>query len=353
MAATTPGILEGINALIGSIPAAILIIIGVPLLVYGADRLVSGSVSIARRLGISTLIIGLTIVAAGTSAPELAVNVIAAAGGNPGISFGNVVGSNIANIGLVIGVGALVAPMLVHERVARQDMPWLMAISVATALIVFLPLLRTRGSGNELYGYGLIEGILMLLGFLAVTWLWYRNAKQDAGAVFVAKEADEVVQQQKVRSLPAAFGLFMFGLVTLIVGGQLTKDGAVRTAEYIGLSEAVIGLTIVAIATSLPELFTVIVACRKGHADLAVGNVVGSNIFNILLVLATTSVIADVPLPIGTGWQDLAAMLGLTGILWWFAITHQRHITRMEGTALLALYCCYIGWSVVREVVAT
>ncbi len=345
--------LEAVQTLIARTPAAVLIIVGVPMLVFGADWLVAGSVSMARRLGISTLIIGLTIVAAGTSAPELTVNVIAAASGNPGISFGNVIGSNIANIGLVLSIGALIAPLLVHVRVVRQDMPWLMGISIGMCGVAFLPMVRTKlqgGEGSELFGYGFVEGILMMMAFLCVTYLWYRNAKTDAaGAELLAKEAEEFAQSQKQFTLPRAAGLFIIGLVALIIGGQLTKDGAVRIAAYFGLSEAIIGMTIVAVATSLPELFTTIVACRKGHADLAVGNVVGSNIFNILLVLGMTALIADVPLPEGAGWQDLAAMLAMTGLLWWFAVTHRRHVTRGEGALLLTLYVGYVAWGVLRE----
>lgn len=345
-------ILEDIDTWLGGFPALLAIVVGVPLMLFGADWLVNGAVTIARRLGVSVLLIGLTIVAAGTSAPELAVNIIAALSGNGELSFGNVIGSNIANIGLVLAVGAILAPMAVNSRVITSEIPWLVVVSIATFALGFIPWTKTsvEGSGGAmLHGYSRLDGLLMLLGFVTVSWLWYRSSRLEAVDP-LTREVEEVAEAGKDRSTLVAALMFLVGLVALMIGGKLTESGAVRIAFVLGLSEAIIGMTIVAVATSLPELLTVIVACRKGHTDLAVGNVVGSNLFNILLVLGTTAMIADVPMPPGIGYQDLSAMLFMTILLWLFAAT-QRRVTRGEGLSLLILYVLYVGWGVARELI--
>jgi cation:H+ antiporter len=343
-----------LGELIDRVPAIVLIGVGVPMMLFGANWLVSGSVAIARRLGVSVLLIGLTIVAAGTSAPELAVNVIAALQGNPGISFGNVVGSNIANIGLIVAIGALIHPIIVHDRVVRQELPLLLAVSGGMVLVALAPWLGPEvpeSPGPRVFGYGTWGGALLLLGFLGMSVWWYRLSR-NTDDVPVVHEAEELVKQARAGTVFGAAALLVAGLAVLIIGGKFTEAGAVKTAHHFGLSEAVIGMTIVAIATSLPELVTTIVACRRGHTDLAVGNVVGSNMFNILLVLGLTASIADVPVPGFGGWQDLGAMMVLTALLWWFAGTHRRHVTRGEGGILLGLYVAYMTWGVLREIAA-
>jgi cation:H+ antiporter len=338
-----------ISTLIERVPAIILIALGVPMMLYGADRLVTGSVAIARRLGVSVLLIGLTIVSAGTSAPELIVNIFAALNDNTELSFGNVVGSNIANIGLILGIGALVHPILVNDRVVRREIPLMLIVS-AGAIALAVPGAR----------FTAMNGLLLLIGFLAMSVWWYhtnRTAERDTGeALPVVREAAELYKQAPP-SLGRAFALFALGLLTLIVGGKFTEVGAVRTAVYFDLSQAIIGMTIVAVSTSLPELVTTIVACRRGHTDLAVGNIVGSNVFNLLLILGVTATMTDVPVPgaadsawMAAGWQDIGFMMALSVLLWWFAGS-QRHVTRREGGALLVLYVGYISWSVAREMV--
>jgi len=356
----------GLFAPLDRIPAVVLIGIGVPLMLYGADRLVDGSVTIARRFGVSTLLIGLTIVAAGTSAPELAINILAALSGNSDLSFGNVVGSNIANIGLVIGIGALIIPMRVHSRVIRSEIPWLIVVSALAMILAFIPLTEpiTTGSVEDArMGFGRIDGVILIAIMVWVAAMWYRHVRTvspefAADPSFasppeaddpIAREVAEAAQKVKDRSLAAAFGLFFAGLVMLLIGGKLTESGAVAIAERFELSNAIIGMTIVAVATSLPELVTVIVACRKGHADLAVGNVVGSNLFNLLLVMGVTAMIADVPMPPGTGWQDLAFMFAMTIALWWTATGERQRIVRLEGALLLAAYLLYLAWGLGRE----
>lgn len=327
---------------IAGLPAIVLIGVGVPLLLVGAEWLVRGSVTLARRFGISTLIIGLTIVAAGTSAPELVINIMAATAGNPGLSFGNVIGSNIANIGLIVGIGALITPMVVHHRVVRSELPWLMGISIAMVCFA-LPIARMGFTS----GYGRVEGIGFIVGFFLLLGLWYRAARSRSNAP--VQELVEKADEQADSSIPIAATLFVIGLVTLLIGGRLTELGAVKVATALGLSHAVIGMTVLAVATSLPELITVIVACRRGHTDLAVGNIVGSNLFNILLVMGVTATIATVPVPGAAGWQDLGAMLVFSALLWWFCVTHNQRVQRWEGAVLLGLYAGYIAWSVVRE----
>lgn len=345
--------LDQLDALLAYVPAAVLLLIGVPLMLFGAEWLVRGAVVLARRLGVSTLVVGLTVVAAGTSAPELTINVIAAVNGNPGLSFGNVIGSNIANIGLVIGIGAITMPMVVHSRVLRIELPWLMVISLATIGLALIPMMRAGADDAPLgypFGFGWIDGIILTGGFLAFVVLWFRTAKQD-GEDPLTREAIEQAEREAERSVFIALSMFFIGLLGLLAGGKLTEVGAVRTAEYFNLTHAVIGMTVLAVATSLPELVVVVIACRKGYTDLAMGNVVGSNIFNILLVLGVTSLIADVPVPGGDGWQDLIAMIALTAVFWWMAASGRPRVSRSAGVLLLITYVLYISWGVMREAV--
>ncbi len=326
-----------------AVPGIVLVIVGVPLLLVGAEWLVRGAVEISQRLRVSTLVIGLTIVAAGTSAPELVINVMAAVAGNPGLSFGNVIGSNIANIGLIIGIGALLTPMFVHNRVIRMELPWLVVISGLMVLLA-VPI----GWLGMADGFGRLEGIIMIAGFVLVLSLWFRAARIPEGTP-VTKEMISKARESTSMSFLGAGGLFFVGLAVLLVGGRLTELGAVQIASQLGMSHAIIGMTILAIATSLPELITVVVACRRGHTDLAVGNVVGSNLFNILLVMGVTATIADIPVPGAAGWQDLAAMMVFSLLLWRFCVTQNQRILRWEGAALLGLYIAYIAWGVLRD----
>lgn len=367
MLAAMTDIFDTVAGWLDRVPPAVLIALGVPLMLYGADRLVDGSVTIARRFGVSTLLIGLTIVAAGTSAPELAVNIVAALSDNSDLSFGNVIGSNIANIGLVIGIAALIIPMRVHSRVIRSEIPWLIAISAGAIVMAFIPFADsvTTGSVEDArFGYGRLDGVVLAAMLFWLAWLWYRHirrvnpdfADDVAGAPTsetddpIAREVEEAATSAPDRSLSVATGMFIAGLVMLLIGGKLTESGAVSIASHFDISNAIVGMTIVAVATSLPELVTVIVACRKGHADLAIGNIVGSNLFNLLLVLGVTAMIADVPLPPGTGWQDLAFMFIITIALWWMATDERQRIARLEGALLLIGYVGYLAWGVIREV---
>ncbi len=314
---------------------------GILLLLAGGHGLVAGAITIARRLGVSTLIVGLTIVAMGTSAPELAFNVIAATAGHPDLSFGNIVGSNIANIGLVLGITAVLTPLIVHGRVVSKELPWLVVVSIVAGLVTLFP-------GIEGGGFGRIGGGVMLLWFGVFMVMWYRMGRSDRTDPLV-KGLGEEAEAETLGSMKGAIALVIIGLFALTAGGRFAEEGAVGLARAMGLSEALIGLTIVAIATSLPELVTALVAVRKGHHDLAIGNVVGSNLFNLLLVLGVTAVIKPVPRP-EYGLWDLGAMTTITVVLWLRALTHKLKVTRVEGALLLLAYVGYMTWSVLREI---
>ncbi len=340
---------------IQTIPSPLTFLLGMFVLLLGGHSLVNGAVAVAARMGLSTLLIGLTIVAFGTSAPELFFNVAAAINGNGDLSFGNVVGSNIANIALVLGLAAIISPLVVHSRVITKEVPLLIVVSIGMLGAAWWNSTSVQQAGAR-SAFTRIDGLLMLLAFMFFTLLWYRMGKRDR-ADPLATEAEAVeARHEATSSLPIAIGLFILGLIGLIVGGKLAEIGAVGVAESLKLSKALIGLTIVAIATSLPEVTTSIIACRKGHSDLAVGNVVGSNLFNILLVLGLTAVCAPVPVPadpplagLDRGWWDLFVMLGLTVMMLPIAYSNKRRITKPQGAFLLICYIAYLAFSVARE----
>ena len=331
----------------------LLLIGGMAALLLGGDTLVRGATRLALRLGVSPLVIGLTVVAFGTSAPELAFNIIAAVKGSSGLSFGNVIGSNIANIGLILGLTALMKPLLVSASVVRREMPLMIVITVLACVLAMLPLPdHPMGSGA---GFSRIDGVILLAGFVAFMVMTARSAMRDrrgesAGDVQFVAEVQEMTEGGKQGSVGVAVLLVFLGLVGLVGGGQLAEMGATGLALAAGLSEEFIGLTIVAIATSLPELATSIIAARKGQIDIAVGNVVGSNIFNLALVMGITPLVSPVLLP-QYGLESLLVMLILTVLLVPFSRTHGRMLSRYEGGVLLGVYVVAMGlqvWHVVQ-----
>lgn len=340
-------IFNSLNNMLGPALPIFLFVVGVLLLLWGGHLLVKGAVTIAQRMGVPILLIGLTVVAAGTSSPELAFNIFAAWKGNGTMCFGNVVGSNIANIGLVLGISALAGPLTVHSRLLKRELPWLIGITIMMLVLAGVgPTIEFRG--NIVRGFTRWEGLLLLAFFCLILWFWFRQSRLD-GSDPLVQEAKETAVAEAIGTLFGAWLVFMLGFACLLAGGYLAKVGAVSFARQLGISEAVIGLTIVAIATSLPEIITSLIACRKGYCDLAIGNVVGSNLFNILLVLGVTSVGWDIPMPVQWGWFDLSAMLVLTIILFPIAVTHEQRITRTEGGMLLFAYLLYMTFSVLRE----
>ncbi|MAB82144.1 MAG: sodium:calcium antiporter [Phycisphaerae bacterium] len=334
---------ESPDAISAVIVIILYLLVGFFLLLTGGKWLVDGAVSIAKRLGISTLVIGLTIVAFGTSAPELALNIVAAVDGQTGLAFGNVVGSNIANVGLVIGISALVAPLLVSSRIIKLELPWLMVITGLFVLLTWLP-----PGVADAPGYGLLDGILLVLGAVAIAIHWYWIGRRESNDTLSSEAVKSEVDDRSgliERSVPLSCLLLILGLCLLVGGGKLVEIGAIDAARAMGIGEVLIGLTIVAIATTLPEIATCVIAARNGQSDLAIGTVVGSNLFNLVLVMGFTSIVHPVAVPEIGGWWSLGAMLVFTLLLWPLALT-KRSVGRFEGLLLLALYIAFIVGSI-------
>ncbi len=313
------------------------LVLGIALLVAGGEAMVRGAAALAQQLGIPPLVVGLTVVAFGTSAPELAVNVTAAVRGDGAIAFGNLIGSNLANVGLILAGAALVKRLVVHSAVITREIP-MMLLASAAVLVMGFDVLR----GDAASQYDRAEGLLLLLLF--AVFLYYTIAetlRRRASDPFVQQVRDHEIGS-RLRSAGTSLGLVVLGLAGLTFGGQLTVAGAVEIAAALGAPKALVGLTVVAVGTSLPELSASLLAARKGETDLAVGNVVGSNIFNLLFVLATTSTIQPVPVP-PAGQVDLVVMVGFGAALLVLSATG-RAIGRGEGALFLLAYLGYVIW---------
>ncbi|WP_076415211.1 calcium/sodium antiporter [Shewanella sp. UCD-KL12] len=303
---------------------ALSIIGGFLILTLGAEALVRGASAIALKLGITPLIIGLTIVAFGTSAPELAVSLKSALAGNSGIALGNVIGSNIANIGLILAITALIRPIQVQSQMVKRDIPIMIAASM-----LFWGLLLD--GALSFWDGALLTSLL--IGYLSFSYISSRNSGDDGDS-----EAIDDSPQKPLLSV-----LFIVAGISMLVGGGiLFVDGAVDLAKAFGISEVIIGLTIVAIGTSMPELVTSIVAASKGESDIAIGNIVGSNLFNILGILGVTALVHPIA---AAGIQnfDFMVMLALSLLVLPFAWTGFR-VGRREGAILLLGYISYIGY---------
>ena len=310
--------------------AILYLALGLVLLYYGAEALVRGSSSLALRLGLSPLVIGLTVVAFGTSSPELVVSLKAGLAGQGNISVGNVVGSNICNIGLILGICALVTPIATTSQIVRIDIPIMIAVTAFTTVLLWDGTL------------GLAEGIILFALLLAyVVFSVYLARRQPTDAL--GAEFDTEVKASK-RGLFIDLLMVAGGLVLLIFGARFLVDGAVVIARAFGWSEALIGLTVIAVGTSLPELATSLVAAVKKEADIAVGNIVGSNIFNLLGILGITAMTTPLAAS-GISLVDYAVMAVFALVLWPMAY-HQKRITRLEGAILLAGYAAYVSWLV-------
>ena len=305
--------------------------IGSAALYYGAEWLVGGGSKTAKKLGISPLIIGLTLVAYGTSAPELVVSVDSALAGQGGISIGNVVGSNICNIALILGLCAVITPLTVNRAMLKSDVPVMALTAVAFCLIYWWQ-----------DGIGRIGGAILFAGFVLYNAKVIIGAKKEAALNHSVETAPEEDGDKAEKPLYLYLLLAALGLVVLVLGSKAFLKGAVEIAKLTGLSETVIGLTIVAVGTSLPELATSVVAAIKGERDIAIGNVVGSNIFNILLIMGVAPLITPLT---GANIQpmDLIALLATNFLLIPFMITGFR-LNRVEGAVLLAMYGAYTAW---------
>ena len=308
---------------------AVALVSGFLFLVWGADRFVLGAAGTARNLGVSPLIIGLTIVGFGTSAPEMLVSAVAAWQGNPGLAVGNAIGSNITNIALILGLTALVAPLATNSKLLRRELPLLLVTMLAgLGLLVDGELSR-------------LDGVVLMLGLAALIYWMVRTALAERNGDPLVSELSEDIPAEM--STPRALTWLAIGLVVLLVSSRILVWGAVGIAEALGVSDLIIGLTIVALGTSLPELAASMASALRGEPDIAIGNVIGSNLFNLLAVLGIPGLIH--PLGIGDDvlFRDYPVMLGLTLAMFIMAygIRGPGRINRLEGGLLLA---CYVGY---------
>jgi cation:H+ antiporter len=312
----------------------ILLLIGLGVLVYGAEWLVRGASSLAAKLRIPALVIGLTVVAFGTSTPELSVNVLAALSGSTDIALGNIVGSNISNILLILGVTALITPLAVARSTTWKEIPF--AFLAVLLLWVFASDVFLDGAAvNTITA---TDG-LAFLGVFAIFMYYVIELAR--------KEPTEHIEEVKEHGIWLSVGYVILGLLGLMLGGKVLVEQAVFLANVIGMSETVIGLTVIAIGTSLPELATSVVAAMKGQNDIAVGNIVGSNIFNVLWILGVTSLIAPLPVP-STFSLDIVVVVATTILLFGAMFYDKKHtLGRAEGILFLVCYAAYVTYLLV------
>ena len=303
----------------------LVLIISLVALVYAADYFVSGAVSIAKTIGVSSLVIGLTIVGLGTSAPEILVSGISSLQGNAGLAVGNALGSNIANIGMVLGITAIIAPIAMPSGIIKRELPILMVISIACYLLAF-------------DGLGQIDGVMMLMTLVVfIGWL----IKSSRGNEHTDDFSDEFDSDMTARK---AWIVFFLGLLGLLVSSKLLVWSAVNIAQYFGISDLVIGLSVVAVGTSLPELAASVMSVIKKEGDLALGNIIGSNIYNLLAVYSLPGLLAPNLLDQNVLYRDFPVMLFLTGVLFVFGYKFFKKtgsISRLEGVMLM---CFYVGY---------
>lgn len=298
--------------------AVLLLIAGFVLLIKGADWFVDGAAGIAARFGIPQLVIGLTIVAMGTSAPEAAVSITAAKSGNAGITIGNVLGSNIMNVLVILGITSVITAIAVQKSTIRYELPFMLGI---TLLLMWL-----GWTGNEIVFW---EGVVLWVFFLIYLTYLFIMAKKG--------QADE--EEEKNRALWLQIVMLVAGVAGIVLGSDLTVDNASKIAAALGMDDRLIGLTIVAFGTSLPELVTSITAATKGKADIAIGNIVGSNIFNILFVVGTTALITPVTFKSSFLVDSVVAIAA--GLLLWFGVWKEQKLKRPVGIIMLVAYAAY------------
>lgn len=316
---------------------------GLVLILVGANALTDGASALAKRWGVSDLVIGLTVVAFGTSAPELAISVLSSIEGNAGIAVGNVVGSNIFNILVIIGIVALLHPIKVEKSILANDIPLVMLSSVALLVIGSSAVLGVPGAPE----ISRVDALLLLLFFLVFLHFTFSRARRKEVSVASPGTTEEKAGAEiKEMSLWKALLWVAGGLGMLIFGGDIFVDGASGLAKSFGVSDDIIGLTIVAVGTSLPELATSIAAARKGKTGIALGNVIGSCIFNVFMVLGVAAAVR--PLPFGEiGLVDLLTLTGASLLFWIFGhFFGRRRINRVEGGLTFACYIAYMVWTV-------
>ena len=305
----------------------VLLLVGFLFLIKGSDFFVDGASSIASILRVPTIIVGLTIVAFGTSAPEAAVSITSSLTGSNAMAVSNVIGSNLFNMLVVIGVAALLSNLLMEKKVLQKDLPFLVGITILFVVFIFI--------GGDITN---IEGIILLAILIAYIFFLIRDARKSSES--------NVVEKPKL-SLPKSIIFMIVGLAGIVLGGDLVVDSASAIALALGMSETLVGLTIVAIGTSLPELVTSITALKKGENQMVIGNVIGSNIFNILFVLGASSAISA--LPVNRGMMiDVVFMLGVTILCFIFGKTQDKY-DKKEGIILLLLFVAYMAFAIMRN----
>lgn len=316
------------------------IIVGLALLVWSADRFVLGASESASQLGVPPLLIGMVVIGFGTSAPEMMVSAMAATDGNPGLALGNAYGSNIANIALILGLTALVIPLVVRSSVLRSELPLLAGITAIAAWQL--------SDGDLSFADAMV---LLVLFFAAMTWAAWQSRQHGDDAL-----ASETAERVDAHALPLRQAIFwlVVGLVVLIASSRLLVWGAVSVAQSLGVSDLIIGLTIVAVGTSLPELASSLAAARKGEDDLAVGNILGSNLFNTLAVVGIAGAIHPLAVPPEVLSRDLLLVGALTALLFVYGFRKQGdgRIGRVKGATLLLIYIAYTGYLVQQAVLS-
>lgn len=314
----------------------LLIVVGVALVLWGADRLTEGASALARRMNVPEIVIGLTIVAAGTSAPELFVSLVSALKGTADMAVGNVVGSNIFNALLIVGCAAMVAPMVISRSTVKKDMPFAVLAAVLLLVVCLDTFQSASVNGNVISRF---DGLVLLGGFAVFMVYTFRVAATKSQHTGEGEDDDAAVVRMSVWK----GGLFVVaGLGCLIFGSNLFVDSATSVARQLDVSEGVIGLTIVAGGTSLPELATSVVAARKGQSAIAIGNVIGSNVFNVLLILGLTATISPMQLQ-GITVVDLSVMMVSVLMVWGFSFTKYT-VARWEGAVLVLVFLGYMAW---------
>lgn len=305
----------------------VLLLVGFVFLIKGSDFFVDGASSIASILKVPTIIVGLTIVAFGTSAPEAAVSITSSLTGSNAMAVSNVIGSNLFNMLMVIGIAALLSNLLMEKSVLEKDLPFLVGITILFAVFIFI--------GGDITN---IEGIILLV--ILIAYIIY--------LIFDAKKSSESTVVEKPKwSLPKSIVFIIISLVGIVLGGDLVVDSASAIAIALGMSETLVGLTIVAIGTSLPELVTSITALKKGENQLVIGNVIGSNIFNILFVLGASSAISAIPIDSGM-LVDVLFMIGVTILCFIFGKTQEKY-DKKEGIILILLFVAYMAFAILRN----
>jgi len=313
----------------------LLLVLGFALLVKGADFLVDGASSLARKLKISALVVGLTIVAFGTSAPELVVNIFASIRGTADIAIGNILGSNIVNILFILGLAAVVYPLSVKKGTVWKEIP----LALLAIILVALMANDAMIDGGLSSALTRIDGLVLIAFF--IIFIYYTFG--------IAKVQESEKYDIKVYSLPRSCFMILGGLVGLTIGGKMIVDSAVAVARALAVSEALIGLTIVAVGTSLPELATSITAAFKKNSDIAVGNIVGSNIFNLFFILGISAIIAPLPLSLTLNF-DILVLIITTFLLFCFMFVGKRHfLKRWQGVLFMIMYFIYLACVIIRK----